>query len=80
NSENSKNVIVSDGTYGLEKETIEAKWIDSTTVYKFEESEFPGIEAYDEYLSYFYGDYMIPPKENNRNHHNRIKIDFGPYL
>lgn len=80
NSEKSKKVIVSDGTYGLKKETIDSKWIDNLVSYQFEDSRFPGIEYYDEYLSYFYGDYMTPPKEDDRNHHNRTKIDFGPYL
>lgn len=72
-------VVTSDGNYGLKKETLKADWVLHTKDYSFEDRVYPGIEDYDQYLSYFYGDYMkLPPKEK-RNHHGRLKVDFGKY-
>ena len=36
----------------------------------------PGPRLYDEFLSRFYGDYMKPPAEGNRDKHNIRKIEF----
>ena len=72
-------VVVSDGTYGLSKETLKSKWVSEITSYPFEDRFYPGISDYDSYLTYFYGDYMELPPENRRNHHGRINVDFGPY-
>lgn len=74
-----KDVVTSDGTYGLKKETLRREWIDNICDYDFEDKVYPGIEASDEYLSYFYGDYMKLPPENKRNHHGRLYVDFGEY-
>ena len=78
-NEDSMFVVTSDGTYGLKKETLQRKWLNSLIALKFEDREFPGFAAYDEYLSYFYHDYMQLPPENKRNHHRRVDVDFGPY-
>ena len=44
---------------------------------KFEEASLMGPSKYKEYLSYFYGDYMTPPPENERgNRHKIIKVVF----
>lgn len=72
-------VVTSDGTYGLTKETLQRKWLKSLTLLQFEDRVFPGFTAYDEYLTYFYHDYMQLPPENKRNHHSRLVIEFGPY-
>ena len=49
-----------------EKE-VHAKEIWGTpTLYKFEDTEFYGVENYDAYLSHLYGDYMTLPPENER--------------
>lgn len=39
------------------------------TVYPFENLQLVGPERYDEYLKSLYGEYMIPPKEADRNAH-----------
>ena len=74
-----KRVVVSDGTYGLSKETLKSEWVSEITYYPFEDRSYPGIRDYDSYLSYFYGDYMKLPPENKRNHHGRLMVEFGPY-
>ena len=74
-----KKVVTSDGTYGLKKETLERAWVDSLSLYQFEDRQYPGIADYDAYLSYFYGDYMQLPPEDKRNHHGRLEVDFGEY-
>jgi lipopolysaccharide cholinephosphotransferase len=40
------------------------------TDYEFEGITVKGPDLYDAYLSHFYGDYMTPPPENERNRHN----------
>ena len=72
-------VVTSDGTYGLKRETLRAEWIQNLTEYRFEDRRFPGIADYDAYLTYLYGDYMQLPPEEQRNHHTRLSVDFGPY-
>lgn len=74
-----KKVVTSDGAYGLEKETLEKEWVDGIDYYPFEGTFYPGISKYDEYLSYFYGDYTKLPPKNKRNQHKRMNVDFGPY-
>ena len=44
--------------------------------YRFEDLMLPGPRLYDEFLSRFYGDYMKPPAEGNRDKHNIRKIEF----
>ena len=39
------------------------------TLYKFEDTEFYGVENYDAYLSHLFGDYMTLPPENERHFH-----------
>ena len=45
-------------------------------LYRFEDVMLPGPRLYDEFLSRFYGDYMKPPAEGNRDKHNIRKIEF----
>lgn len=40
-----------------------------TTYYPFEHLRLPGPEQYDAYLTSLYGDYMMPPRECDRNAH-----------
>lgn len=74
-----KFVVTSDGSYGLKKETLKTEWVMHLNEYQFENRTYPGIADYDEYLSYFYGDYMQLPPEDKRNHHGRLEVDFGNY-
>lgn len=47
------------------------------TEYDFEGIKVKGPDMYDKYLSHFYGDYMTPPSENERNRHNVTVICCG---
>lgn len=75
----SKYVVTSDGSYGLQKETLNYEWIKKVKDYKFEDRIYPGLSQSTEYLTYFYGDYMKLPPKDKRNHHGCIEVDFGPY-
>ena len=72
-------VCCSNAGEGYFKECLKRNWLNNTVLMKFEDTEFPGSVLYDEYLSYFYGDYMTLPPENKRMTHEFEKIDFGPY-
>ena len=74
-----RRVVTSDGTYGLQKETLQREWLDTLKEFDFEDRKYPGIADYDTYLTYFYGDYMQLPPEDKRNHHGRLEVDFGEY-
>ena len=79
-STNADNVVVSDGSYGIKKKTFPKVWLDEVESYSFEDIKLWGMKNYKAYLKHMYGDYMQLPPENQRNHHKRIKIDFGPYV
>jgi lipopolysaccharide cholinephosphotransferase len=51
-------------------------WGSKPALYPFEDVELPGPENYDAFLSRFYGEYMTPPPEGNRDKHNIRKIEF----
>lgn len=54
-------------------------WFDSYRDYLFEGKLVKGIESYNEYLTFQYGDYMkLPPVEQQKGH-NLLEIDYGPY-
>ena len=72
-------VCCANGGEGYPKETLRRKWLIQTKMMKFEDTEFPGSVLYDEYLSYFYGDYMTLPPEEKRITHEFEELDFGPY-
>lgn len=72
-------VVVSDGSYGLKKETFPKEWLREVEIYPFDNMKIWGIRNYKAYLEHMYGDYMQIPPEDQRNHHKRIDVDFGPY-
>ena len=43
------------------------KLFDAIARHKFEDIELPITSEYDSYLSIQYGDYMTPPKQEDRN-------------
>ena len=44
-------------------------------MYSFEDIELRGVDMYDEYLTYTYGDYMKwPPEEKRKTHFKLIEI------
>ncbi len=57
------------GAY-MEREVISKELLGSLPRYQFEDLMLPGAEHYDPYLSNFYGDYMKPPKDADKDKHN----------
>ncbi|MFT8726706.1 MAG: LicD family protein [Liquorilactobacillus nagelii] len=57
------------GAYKL-NEMFPRKIYDQLKSYSFEDTQFMGTVFYDEYLKQLYGNYMQPPKENDRDKHN----------
>ena len=54
------------------KEIVPKEFYGNGKMYKFENIEMNGLELYDEYLSYTYGDYMKLPPEKDRKTHFKI--------
>lgn len=57
------------GSY-MEKEIVDKKLLGKGTEYQFETLMLNGPEKYDEFLTHFYGDYMKPPKDADKDKHN----------
>ena len=61
--------------YGLPK-----NWFLDCTEYDFEDIKLMGSRKYDEVLSFWFGDYMKLPPEDQREQHSACSyIDFGDY-
>lgn len=58
---------------------LKNEWFEHTKKYKFEDTEFWGLEDYDSYLKALYGDYMKIPPVEQRETHTHYKINFGKY-
>ena len=65
--------------HSYEKRTFPRKWTKQLENIPFESDEFPAFKDREEYLTYFYGDYMTPPPPGKREGHLPVHIDFGPY-
>lgn len=77
------------GLYGQEtgmdalKEVYPVKWFSKQGSISFEGKEFPCTENkyIDEYMTFFYGDYMTPPPDEKKCQvHDTTYIDFGDYF
>ncbi|HFI0645872.1 TPA: phosphorylcholine transferase LicD [Streptococcus suis] len=56
------------------KEMVPKEWYGEGKLYKFEDIELIGLEMYDEYLKFTYGDYMqLPPEENRKSHYTFLE-------
>lgn len=71
--------VVTDGSYSFNKETIKRIWIEELEPIKFDKYEFMTYKKKIDYLSYFYGDYMVLPPLEKRKRHKLLMVDFGPY-
>lgn len=75
NSKDSKKKVTFGGAYGYKKESIKKEWLENLIEIDFDNVKLSAPVNYEEYLTYFYGDYMTPPPENKRyNRHNITDI------
>lgn len=64
------------GAYML-KEIVDKKMLGDGVKYPFENLMLNGPVMYDEFLTHFYGDYMTPPSDGNKDKHNIEKIEYS---
>lgn len=58
------------------REIVPAKFYGKGTFYQFEDIQLRGMDMYDEYLSYTYGDYMqLPPEDKRKTHFKIVEIN-----
>lgn len=51
------------------REIVPAEYYGKGTLYDFEDMQLQGLDMFDEYLSYTYGDYMqLPPEDQRKTH------------
>lgn len=75
NSKDSIKRVTFGGAYGYKKESICKDWLENLTEIDFENVKLSAPVYHEEYLTYFYGDYMTPPPENKRfNRHNITEV------
>lgn len=57
------------------REIVPAKYYGQGTMYQFEDMQLCGLDMYDEYLTFTYGDYMqLPPEDKRKTHFKIIEI------
>ena len=57
------------------KEIVPASFYGEGKMYPFEDIQLRGMDKYDEYLTWTYGDYMqLPPEEKRKTHFRIIEI------
>ena len=57
------------------REIVPAKYYGQGTMYQFEDMQLCGLDMYDEYLTFTYGDYMqLPPEDKRKMHFKIIEI------
>lgn len=57
------------------REIVPAEFYGKGKMYSFEDMELRGLDMYDEYLTYTYGDYMqLPPEYKRKTHFKIIEI------
>ena len=62
------------------KEIVPKSWYGDGKLYQFQDIELNGLEKYDEYLKYTYGDYMkLPPVEKRKTHFKILEIHGKKY-
>lgn len=64
------------GAY-MTREIVDKKLLGAGAKYRFEDLTLNGPEQYDAFLTHFYGDYMTPPKDADKDKHNIRDIRHG---
>ena len=72
-------LVTAEGSYRYMKEKIPVRYIRNLIMMPFMDTEFPAFAEFELYLRAMYGDYMKLPPEDQRNKHNILGVDFGPY-
>ena len=73
--DNAKYMVSFFGAY-MEKEIVDKTLLGKGRKYQFETLMLNGPEKYDEFLTHFYGDYMRPPEDSEKDKHNIVKIEY----
>lgn len=63
------------GAY-MSKEIIGKKYLGKLRKYDFEDVKLYGAEHYDAFLKHYYGDYMTPPNDADKDKHSIRKIEY----
>lgn len=63
------------GAY-MKREIVDKTMLGNGKKYKFENLMLSGPTKGDEFLKHFYGDYMKPPSDGNKDKHNIKKIEY----
>lgn len=71
----SSTVVSFFGAY-MQKEIISKKVFGKFAKYDFEDTKFWGAEHYDIFLRHYYGDYMTPPADAEKDKHSIRKIEY----
>lgn len=72
--EKSNYLVNAMGAYKF-REMFHKKYYGEGRMYPFEDTEICGPEDYDFVCKQLYGDYMKPPAQNDRNHHQIVNIE-----
>ena len=64
------------GAYML-REIVDKRLLGKGKKYPFEDTELNGPVEYDEFLRHFYGDYMTPPSDADKDKHNIENIEYS---
>jgi LPS biosynthesis protein len=72
--EKSNYLVNAMGAYKF-REMFHKKYYGKGKMYPFEDTEICGPEDYDFVCTQLYGDYMTPPKMDNRNHHGLETVE-----
>lgn len=64
------------GAY-MTKEIIEKRLLGDGVKYQFENLSLNGPMMFDEFLTHFYGNYMKPPEDTDKDKHNIRKIEYN---
>lgn len=71
--------VVTDGSYGYVKESLERNWTTDLEQITFESEQFLACKDYVAYLEHLYGDYMQLPPVEKRGGHSFKSVNFGIY-
>lgn len=64
------------GAYMM-REIVDKRLLGEGTKYPFEDIQLIGPVEYDEFLRHFYGDYMTPPSDADKDKHNIERIEYA---